>query len=360
MIKILNNPKVAPNFNLDEFICKCGCNSLIYEPELVEKLQKVRNAIGGPITIASGYRCESHNKKVGGDPNSRHIKGLAADIKSSKNIWELARACYEAGFEGIGVSDNLNTKPVSGYYVHVQVGGERKFWTYDNYNKSHRITEDEFLRLIGKKGYTYEKISLTHIIRCNPMDLRAEIVNKPPAKIGHKTFWNANYFYYDNGVPRVVGWLISEGKILNERHVDPKWDKPKGTFIVYKDGKVDASWKTDTEMTKLAPNIWFACQGFNLFPPGMTVKEGIAKEGFNYAEIGYATNRIAMGYDGKQVVAIARPSTNAERAQESLKNLGCNVGIGLDSGTPATFYAGETAHMASKNAIQAIVFVKGE
>jgi len=41
MIKILNNPKVAPNFNLGEFMCKCGCNSLIYEPELVEKLQKV-------------------------------------------------------------------------------------------------------------------------------------------------------------------------------------------------------------------------------------------------------------------------------------------------------------------------------
>ena len=71
MIKITNNPKIAPNFNLGEFVCHCGCNSLIYEPSLPERLQKVRDTIG-PITVAVGYRCPTHNKNVGGDPNSRH------------------------------------------------------------------------------------------------------------------------------------------------------------------------------------------------------------------------------------------------------------------------------------------------
>ena len=359
MIKITNNPKIAPNFNLGEFVCHCGCNSLIYEPSLPERLQKVRDTIG-PITVAVGYRCPTHNKNVGGDPNSRHMKGLAADIKSSKPIWELAKACYDAGFDGIGVSDNKNSKPISGYYVHVQVGGERKFWTYDNYNKSTRITEDEFLRLIGRKSHTYEMIGTTHIVRCNPMDLRAEIANCLPSQVKHKTFWNFNYFWYDGSTPKVIGWLISEGKILNERHVDPRWDKPKGTFIVFKDGTVSTEWQTDSTMTEMAPKIWFACQGFNLFPPNMTVRQGIAAEGFDYSSVGYSTNRISMGFDGKQVVAIARPATTAERAQQSLKNLDCNMGTGGDSGTPATFFVDGKAMMASKNNIQAIVYLKGE
>ena len=30
--------------------------------------------------INSGYRCEAHNKVVGGSPNSQHLLGKAADI----------------------------------------------------------------------------------------------------------------------------------------------------------------------------------------------------------------------------------------------------------------------------------------
>lgn len=43
-------------------------------------LEPLRVAMGKPINISSGYRCEKLNKAVGGVYNSQHLKGQAADI----------------------------------------------------------------------------------------------------------------------------------------------------------------------------------------------------------------------------------------------------------------------------------------
>lgn len=43
-------------------------------------LQPLRDAIGRPVYINSGYRSKSLNAWVGGVPNSYHLRGLAADI----------------------------------------------------------------------------------------------------------------------------------------------------------------------------------------------------------------------------------------------------------------------------------------
>ena len=48
---------------------------------LAEGLEQVRTALGGlPIHVNSGYRCPALNAKVGGASDSRHMRGLAADI----------------------------------------------------------------------------------------------------------------------------------------------------------------------------------------------------------------------------------------------------------------------------------------
>jgi hypothetical protein len=44
-------------------------------------LEPAREAIGCPIIINSGFRCEAVNRKVGGVPNSQHRLGQAADIR---------------------------------------------------------------------------------------------------------------------------------------------------------------------------------------------------------------------------------------------------------------------------------------
>lgn len=43
-------------------------------------LQPLRDAMGEPIKIGSGYRCSKLNMAVGGVMNSQHTKGEAADL----------------------------------------------------------------------------------------------------------------------------------------------------------------------------------------------------------------------------------------------------------------------------------------
>lgn len=42
--------------------------------DLLNALQLIRDALGKPIKITSGYRCEKLNLIVGGVPNSSHTK----------------------------------------------------------------------------------------------------------------------------------------------------------------------------------------------------------------------------------------------------------------------------------------------
>lgn len=43
-------------------------------------LQPLRDAVGVPVKISSGYRCPALNKAVGGSASSQHMRGEAADI----------------------------------------------------------------------------------------------------------------------------------------------------------------------------------------------------------------------------------------------------------------------------------------
>lgn len=75
-----------PSFKKSEFKCPCGkCNGYGegIASTLVKTLQDLRNKYGKGITITSGYRCSTHNKKVGGTTNSKHTQGLAADFYMS-------------------------------------------------------------------------------------------------------------------------------------------------------------------------------------------------------------------------------------------------------------------------------------
>lgn len=77
--------KDAPNFKVSEFRCGCGgkyCTGypVALSKDLVENLQTLRRHYGRSITVTSGLRCPTYNKRVGGVTNSEHTKGRAADI----------------------------------------------------------------------------------------------------------------------------------------------------------------------------------------------------------------------------------------------------------------------------------------
>lgn len=103
---------LSPHFRRGEFSCKC-CRVVKVAPALVQKLEELRSEIGRPIIIASGYRCQKKNKKVGGAKHSQHMNGLAADlVVPGVSMRTVAMAARKVGFSFV-----LN----EGDHVHVDM-----------------------------------------------------------------------------------------------------------------------------------------------------------------------------------------------------------------------------------------------
>jgi len=92
------------HFSRSEFACKCGCGFNGVSMRLVEALEKFRAIVGRPIKILSGCRCPEHNRDVGGEANSYHKIGRAADIVvagfTTAELYSLARR--SGLFNGLG------------------------------------------------------------------------------------------------------------------------------------------------------------------------------------------------------------------------------------------------------------------
>ena len=75
---------LSKNFTRDEFECQCGkCTAQMIDTELVDKLQRIRDVLGVPLKITSGYRCIPHNAAVKGSSGSKHRYGMAADWRTA-------------------------------------------------------------------------------------------------------------------------------------------------------------------------------------------------------------------------------------------------------------------------------------
>jgi len=107
--------QVSLNFKLDDFRCPC-CHDVDLNPFLVLALQWLRDLIGKPIVVTSGYRCPEHNNAIGGSAGSQHLYGQAADIQCERETPEaLAVFAEEIPYfrtGGIGIYD---------HHVHVDV-----------------------------------------------------------------------------------------------------------------------------------------------------------------------------------------------------------------------------------------------
>jgi hypothetical protein len=120
--------KLSQNFKSEEFACRCGICPGAEDPPMdvgfIMKLQKMRNLYAKPIRITSGFRCPSHNRNIRGATESKHMKGIAADIfciSAGEKYW-LVKYAIEVGFAGIGVGPD---------FVHVDTReGTAIIWTY--------------------------------------------------------------------------------------------------------------------------------------------------------------------------------------------------------------------------------------
>lgn len=114
--------KLAANFKSTEFDCKgrgC-CYETIITPLLVVYLQRIRNHFDAPVIINSGYRCNKHNKAVGGASGSKHRTGAAADIKvKGVSPRRVAQYAETIGIRGIGLYDT---------FVHIDTRTKKFYW----------------------------------------------------------------------------------------------------------------------------------------------------------------------------------------------------------------------------------------
>ena len=91
----------------------------------LEVLQPLRDYVGAPVHINSGYRCKALNLAVGGVKNSQHSRGEAADIRiaSSKQGREWAAWIEDnCRFDQMLLERNKN----GGVWLHVSCKRDEK------------------------------------------------------------------------------------------------------------------------------------------------------------------------------------------------------------------------------------------
>lgn len=119
--------RLSANFRVSEFAChgRGCCQKVLVDGDLVAHLQAIRDHFGQPVTVNSGYRCEIHNKAVGGAVGSRHTMGMAADI-AVRGVApaEVAKFAESMGILGIGLYETA----ADGYFVHIDTRTKKSFW----------------------------------------------------------------------------------------------------------------------------------------------------------------------------------------------------------------------------------------
>jgi uncharacterized protein YcbK (DUF882 family) len=128
MVAVLEDNRYTPseptgwddirNFTRDEFACRCGCGADDISLVTVKVAQRVRDHFNAPVIVSSGVRCPTHNARVGGVQNSRHLAGHATAMDF----------CVK-GHSANEVLSYVNEQPevvyayaIDGNYVHMDMG----------------------------------------------------------------------------------------------------------------------------------------------------------------------------------------------------------------------------------------------
>jgi uncharacterized protein YcbK (DUF882 family) len=125
----MKTQQLTANFNISEFMCHDGtpvpdqyeCNVIV----LAQNLQVLRDHLGEPITVMSGYRTPEWNARVGGAAKSQHKLAKAADlvtrVKTPKQLHTIIEKLIKDGKMkngGLGLYKS---------FVHYDIGPVRRW-----------------------------------------------------------------------------------------------------------------------------------------------------------------------------------------------------------------------------------------
>ena len=106
------------SFSPREIACK-GTGKVLVNEDALDKLQALRDRLRKPLILTSAYRSPEHNRAVGGAKRSKHMEGIAFDVRmDNHDPHEFEAAARAVGFTGFGYY------PRSGF-MHIDTGPAR-------------------------------------------------------------------------------------------------------------------------------------------------------------------------------------------------------------------------------------------
>lgn len=116
-------------FTEAEFKCR-HCGYVHMQQDFVARLDILRQRLGSPLRVMSGYRCPQYNDEISfTGEEGPHTKGVAADIAVAGPIArEVLRIASDMRFNGIGI---MQKGKHESRYIHLDdVPGPFRLWTY--------------------------------------------------------------------------------------------------------------------------------------------------------------------------------------------------------------------------------------
>ena len=108
------------SFSPREIACK-GTGKVLVNEDALDKLQALRDRLRKPLILTSAYRSPEHNRAVGGAKRSKHMEGIAFDVRmDNHDPHEFEAAARAVGFTGFGYY------PRSGF-MHIDTGPARSW-----------------------------------------------------------------------------------------------------------------------------------------------------------------------------------------------------------------------------------------
>lgn len=102
-------------------IASKGEGELLVDEYALDMLQALRDRLGKPLILTSAYRSPAHNRKVGGAKASKHMEGIAFDVRMENHDPQAFEAAARAvGFTGFGYY------PKSGF-MHIDTAAPRSW-----------------------------------------------------------------------------------------------------------------------------------------------------------------------------------------------------------------------------------------
>lgn len=117
--------RLSENFTSEEMACR-HCQKQKIDDKVIAMAQELRDYLGKPMHVTSGYRCKVHNANIGGVNNSYHTKGMALDFVVRGDMEDMQEKCRKLWSKktilrgGLGIYTGNK-----GTFIHIDIGPYR-------------------------------------------------------------------------------------------------------------------------------------------------------------------------------------------------------------------------------------------